>query len=50
MEGECAIVAELMIEAMQNKDDSEKKSEIREKIRTIAKKFPIPDTFVRHVD
>ena len=32
-ESDCALVAEHMIEAMQNKDDLVKKSEIREKIR-----------------
>jgi glycine hydroxymethyltransferase len=48
-EADCALVAELMIEAMQNKDDATKKSEIREKIRTIAQNFPIPDSFVRQV-
>lgn len=45
-EQDCEEVAELMIEAMKNKDKSEKKSEIREKIREIAKKFPIPDSFI----
>lgn len=47
LEADCALVAELMIEAMQNKDDTERKSEIREKIRTLAEQFPIPDSFVR---
>ncbi len=45
-EDDCAEVAELMIEALKQKDNTEKKSEIREKIREIAKKFPIPDNFV----
>ena len=35
-----------MIETMQKKDDSQRKLEIREKIRMIAQKFPIPDSFV----
>jgi glycine hydroxymethyltransferase len=47
MEDDCALVAELMIEAMQNKDNAERKSEIREKIRSLAEQFPIPDSFVR---
>lgn len=47
MEADCALVAELMIEAMQNKDNAERKSEIREKIRSLAEQFPIPDSFVR---
>jgi glycine hydroxymethyltransferase len=46
-EVDCALVAELMIEAMQNKDNATKKSEIREKIRSLAEKFPVPDSFVR---
>jgi glycine hydroxymethyltransferase len=46
-EADCALVAELMIEAMKYKDNSEKKTEIREKVRWIAEKFPIPDSFVR---
>ena len=46
-ESECAIVAELMIEAMIHKDDAVKKSEIREKVRSMAQSFPIPDSFVR---
>lgn len=48
-EADCALVAELMIEAMQNKDNLEKKTEIREKVRLLAEKFPIPDSFVRQV-
>ena len=44
-EAECARVAELMIEAMKNKDDQAKKDEIREEIRGIAHAFPIPDSF-----
>lgn len=47
MESDCALVAELMIEAMKNKDNTAKKQEIREKVRVIAEKFPIPDTFVQ---
>lgn len=45
-ENDCREVAELMIETMQKKDDSQRKLEIREKIRMIAQKFPIPDSFV----
>lgn len=48
-ESDCALVAELMIETMQNKDDVAKKSEIRQKVRGIAEKFPIPDSFIRQV-
>jgi len=45
-EKECALVAELMIETLKNKDDKKKKEEIKKKIKTLAKKFPIPKTFV----
>jgi glycine hydroxymethyltransferase len=45
-ESESALVAELMIEAMKNKDDAWKKSIIREKIRSLAHEFPIPDSFI----
>jgi glycine hydroxymethyltransferase len=47
LEADCALVAELMIEAMQHRDDSMRKSEIREKIGSLAEQFPIPDSFVR---
>lgn len=42
----CTLVAEYMIEAMKNKDNIKEKSEIREKIRQLAKKYPIPDSFI----
>ncbi len=45
-EKECARVAELMIEAMKNKDNSAKLDAIREEIRTLCKAFPVPDSFV----
>ena len=45
-EKECARVAELMVEAMKNKNDEKKHKEIREEIRTLCKKFPIPESFV----
>ena len=45
-EKESARVAELMIEAMQNKSEEKKLSAIREEIRTLCKKFPIPESFV----
>ena len=43
---ECARVAELMLETLKNKDDTNKKSEVREEIKELCAKFPIPDTFV----
>ncbi|MDQ5954259.1 MAG: glycine hydroxymethyltransferase [Patescibacteria group bacterium] len=45
-EKECALVAELMIETLKNKDNKKKKDEIRKKIKTLARKFPIPKNFV----
>ena len=45
-EKDCALVAELMIETLRNKDDAKKKAEIRKKIKALAKKFPIPKSFV----
>lgn len=45
-EAEATRVAELMIEAMQNKDDQAVKDKIRAEIKQIANDFPIPDSFV----
>jgi len=45
-ERECALVAELLIETLKNKDDAKKKSEIHKKVKALAKKFPIPKNFV----
>jgi glycine hydroxymethyltransferase len=45
-EAECARVAELMIETLKNKDDEKKLDAIREEIRTLCKKFSIPESFV----
>ena len=44
-EKECALVAELMIETLRNRNNKKKKEEIRKKIKTLAKKFPIPNYF-----
>jgi glycine hydroxymethyltransferase len=44
-EKECALVAELMIETLKNKDDQKKKSVIKKKIVALAKKFPVPSVF-----
>lgn len=44
-EEQCARVAELMIEAMKNKDNDETKKGIREEIRGLCEKFPIPEGF-----
>ncbi len=46
MEKECARVAELMVDVMKNKSDAIKQSAIREEIRSLCLKFPIPESFV----
>src|SRR3989344_623654 len=45
-EKECREVAEIMIEALKNKDNSKKKKELHARVRKLSKKFPIPDKFV----
>lgn len=45
-EKECARVAELMVETLRNKDNTDVKKRIREEIREMAKAFPIPEVFV----
>jgi len=45
-EEDCAEVAKLLIETLKNKDNAEKKSEIKAKIKTLAQAHPIPKTFV----
>ena len=45
-EKECARVAELMVEVMKNKDNKKKLSGVREEVRAVCRKFPIPARFV----
>ena len=45
-EKESAQVATLMVDAMKNKGDEKRLDAIREEIRTLCLKFPIPDSFV----
>ena len=45
-EAECARVAELMLEALKNKDDQAKLGAVHAEIKTLCKKFPIPESFV----
>jgi glycine hydroxymethyltransferase len=45
-ENECARIAEVMIEAMKNKDDEKKLSDIREEIRMLSQRFIIPEAFM----
>ena len=45
-EAQCARVAELLIETLRNKDDASKKETIKNEIKDLANKFPIPESFV----
>jgi glycine hydroxymethyltransferase len=45
-EAECTRVAELMIEVLKDKGNTELKKKVREEIRELCKKFPIPDEMV----
>jgi glycine hydroxymethyltransferase len=46
MEKDCEEVAELLIETLKNKDDANKKAEIKAKIKALAHAHPIPKSFV----
>ncbi len=45
-EKECTRVAELMVETLKNKSDKKKHKAVREEIRKMCKKFPVPASFV----
>jgi len=45
-EDDCAEVAKLLIETLRNKDNADKKAEIKEKVKALAHKHPIPKSFV----
>jgi glycine hydroxymethyltransferase len=45
-EEQCKIVAKLLIETLKNKDDADKKAEIKAKIKDLCEQFPIPDKFI----
>jgi glycine hydroxymethyltransferase len=45
-EKECERVAELMVEAMKNRSDETKLDSIREEIRELCKRFPVPESFI----
>lgn len=45
-EVEVGRVAEIMIETLRNKDDGKKKEALREEVKTLCKKFPIPESFM----
>ncbi len=45
-EKEAARIAELMIETLKNKDDEKKKTEMKDEIRNLCLKHPVPEAFV----
>ncbi len=45
-EGEATRLAEIMIETLRQKDDSAKKQSLREEVKTICEKFPVPEVFI----
>lgn len=45
-EGEAKRIAELMIETLKNKDNANKKAEIKDEIRNLCLKYPVPESFV----
>ncbi len=45
-EADCAQVAELLLETLKNKDNAQMKEEIKQKIKALASRFPIPESFV----
>ena len=45
-EGESKRVAELMLEALTHKDDEQKLVAIRQEIKTLCQKFPVPSSFI----
>ena len=47
-EKDCARVAELMIEALKNRTNKKTLKNIREEIRAMCKKSPIPESFTRN--
>lgn len=45
-EGEATRLAEIMIETLRHKDDSAKKVSLKDEVKTLCEKFPVPETFV----
>lgn len=45
-EGECTTVAEMMVEVLRHKDDKAVKERVAGELKTLAQKFPIPESFV----
>ncbi len=46
MEGEATRLAEIMIETLRNKDDAAKKQTLRDEVKVMCEKFPVPEVFV----
>lgn len=45
-EGEATRLAEIMIETLRHKDDAAKKQTLREEVKALCEKFPVPEVFV----
>lgn len=45
-EAEATRLAEIMIEAMQNKDDAGKKTTLRQEVKELCERFPVPERFM----
>lgn len=46
MEGEATRLAEIMIETLRKKDDVETKTKLREEVKAMCERFPVPEVFV----
>jgi len=46
MEGEATRLAEIMLETLRNKDDVAKKQTLRDEVKAMCEKFPVPEVFV----
>jgi glycine hydroxymethyltransferase len=46
MEGECARVAELIIDTLRNKNNASHKATIKSEVKELAGRFPIPKSFI----
>lgn len=46
MEGEATRLAEIMLETLRNKDDASKKQTLRDEVKAMCEKFPVPEVFV----
>ena len=44
-EKECELIANLMLDALENKNDENKKQKIADEVGELSKQFPIPDSF-----